>query len=326
MTATVIFDDEITNVPEIEETLLINGYPVDSVEPFHTNITCDDMLQMLSSSTDFIIIDVREHDDYCGTAGHIEHALNFPYTSSVLANSYNTLSKKDPIIVVCQSGSRSRLAAEFLRINGFTDIYNLIGGMENWTGDTVNCEDSVINSPGEDDTTEPSGDDVNPDPDAMFPDDVSQVSHTDINTEEAMNMIRSTTSDITILDIREYEEYCSLPGHIVNALNYPYISGVLTEKYKELPPDGILLVVCNTGLRSHQAAMFLESQGFTNVYDITGGMKNWTGDTTPCDESVHTDDVPAHVGDDVQSEDESPAPEEEDNKNNGCFIDILFAL
>ena len=44
-------------------------------------------------------------------------------------------------------------------------------------------------------------------------------------------------------------------------------------------------MVCSSGGRSHQAATFLDNQGFTHVYDMQGGMSAWSWDKEGCDAS-----------------------------------------
>ena len=103
-------------------------------------------------------------------------------------------------------------------------------------------------------------------------------SHTDITPEEARDLIDSTDT-LIILDVREPHEYCG--GHIPGAVNYPWNSGVLEERYEELINNEIL-VVCRSGGRSNQAANFLDSKGYTLVYDMLGGMNAWEWETEGC--------------------------------------------
>ena len=38
-----------------------------------------------------------------------------------------------PLVVMCHSGGRSRRVAEFLLGNGFTNVFNLKGGIDAWS-------------------------------------------------------------------------------------------------------------------------------------------------------------------------------------------------
>ena len=107
------------------------------------------------------------------------------------------------------------------------------------------------------------------------------LAHTNITAQQARDLIDST-SDLVIVDVREPYEYCDDRGHIPGALNYPWSSGILQARYEELPMDGPVLVVCRSGVRSNQAANFLDSKGFSMVYDMLGGMGAWEWETAPC--------------------------------------------
>ncbi|HEC03431.1 MAG TPA: rhodanese-like domain-containing protein, partial [Phycisphaerales bacterium] len=105
--------------------------------------------------------------------------------------------------------------------------------------------------------------------------------HEDVTAEQARQLI-DLANDLIIVDVREPSEYCDARGHIPGALNYPWYSGVLEAQYDELPVDGPILVVCGSGGRSNAAANFLDSNGFTTVYDMLRGMNAWQWETAGC--------------------------------------------
>ncbi len=107
------------------------------------------------------------------------------------------------------------------------------------------------------------------------------LAHTDVTAEQARDLI-DFTNDLIVVDVRELYEYCDAIGHIPSALNYPWNSGVLQARYEELPMHGPVLVVCRSGGRSNRAANFLDSKGFSMVYDMLGGMGAWIWETAPC--------------------------------------------
>jgi rhodanese-related sulfurtransferase len=72
-------------------------------------------------------LDVREYYEF--DAGHIEGAVHIPLRR--LPELVQTLDKERPVVVACQIGQRSDLAARFLREKGF-DAHNLEGGMTLW--------------------------------------------------------------------------------------------------------------------------------------------------------------------------------------------------
>ncbi|MFA7314397.1 MAG: rhodanese-like domain-containing protein [Candidatus Magasanikbacteria bacterium] len=74
----------------------------------------------------FIILDVRSKSEY--EEGHIPGSLLVPL--DILEKEFlNKLTdKSETIVCVCHSGTRSALATNFLESQGYTNVYNLVGG------------------------------------------------------------------------------------------------------------------------------------------------------------------------------------------------------
>lgn len=72
-------------------------------------------------------VDVRRAHEY--DAGHVEGAAWI--TLRELPARLAELDRSRPVVVVCQIGQRSGIAAGLLRENGF-DAHNLDGGLEAW--------------------------------------------------------------------------------------------------------------------------------------------------------------------------------------------------
>jgi rhodanese-related sulfurtransferase len=104
-----------------------------------------------------------------------------------------------------------------------------------------------------------------------------------ITVQEAMDLV-ARNDDLLVVDVREANEFCDARGHIPCAVNYPYNSGVLNERYTELSKDRDLLIVCRSGNRSYQASVFLSSKGYTQIYNMLGGMNQWDAETKTCNE------------------------------------------
>lgn len=103
--------------------ILFLNFGKNITKPNYINITGKE-----ASALDAIIIDVRTKDEF--DEKHIKSAVNIPVDeiSSIKE-------KKDkPIIVYCQSGNRSKVAAQKLIDLGYTKVYNL-GSIDNWTGE-----------------------------------------------------------------------------------------------------------------------------------------------------------------------------------------------
>ena len=75
-------------------------------------------------------LDVRERYEW--DAGHIEGSLHIPITQ--LPGRTGEVPSERTVVVVCQIGQRSELAARFLREHGY-DAHNLEGGVTVWTAE-----------------------------------------------------------------------------------------------------------------------------------------------------------------------------------------------
>lgn len=84
-------------------------------------------------------------------------------------------------------------------------------------------------------------------------------------------------SEYYLLDVRTLEEFNS--GHIEGAHNYAV--EVLDQYLDELPTDMPIVLYCRSGNRSGQAAILLGNAGFDDVYDIDGGIVEWTAQGLP---------------------------------------------
>ena len=74
-------------------------------------------------------IDVRTPEEYA--AGHAERARNIPLDT--LAANLDRIERNEPVYVICQTGRRSRQAAELLKQRGFNNVLNVTGGTAAWT-------------------------------------------------------------------------------------------------------------------------------------------------------------------------------------------------
>ena len=98
-------------------------------EAVYVNITAEEAKRIMDTETGYIILDVREQDEY--DAGHIPEAILIPYTQ-IEEKANEMLPDKDQLILVyCRSGRRSKIAAEALVELGYTNIKEF-GGIIDW--------------------------------------------------------------------------------------------------------------------------------------------------------------------------------------------------
>ena len=98
-------------------------------EAVYMNITAEEAKAIMDREEGYIILDVREQDEY--SQGHIPGAILIPYTE-INAKAEAVLTDKDQLILVyCRSGRRSKIAAEALVELGYTNIKEF-GGIIDW--------------------------------------------------------------------------------------------------------------------------------------------------------------------------------------------------
>lgn len=76
-----------------------------------------------------------------------------------------------------------------------------------------------------------------------------------------------------LIDVREPKEFDG--GHILGARNIP--SSQLRQRFKEIRPDKPVYLYCQSSARSARAAMFLKKKGYTQIHQLQGGFRGWTG-------------------------------------------------
>jgi len=77
-----------------------------------------------------ITLDVRTPGEF--NEGHIEGALSVDFQSGNFENEIASLDKSKTYAVYCRSGNRSGQAVKVMSDAGFTDLYNLDGGVIDW--------------------------------------------------------------------------------------------------------------------------------------------------------------------------------------------------
>jgi rhodanese-related sulfurtransferase len=80
-----------------------------------------------------------------------------------------------------------------------------------------------------------------------------------------------------LLDVREPWEWdlCHLPGSILIPMHE------LPARVEELNKDAETVVICHHGIRSFHAARYLETVGFGDVINLSGGVAAWADEVDP---------------------------------------------
>ena len=94
-----------------------------------------------SKKQNAIILDAREFSEY--KVSHIKNAIHVGYDNFKLKKTKKLLSNKQQTIVVyCSLGIRSEDIAEKLKKAGYSNVYNLYGGIFEWKNQDFKVYDS----------------------------------------------------------------------------------------------------------------------------------------------------------------------------------------
>ncbi len=77
----------------------------------------------------------------------------------------------------------------------------------------------------------------------------------------------------TILDVRTPKEYAE--GHVNGSVNINYFDKDFKDQVGKLESTKPVYVYCHSGGRSSKAMNIMKSQGFTTIYNLTGGYAAW---------------------------------------------------
>lgn len=118
------------------EIVSLSLTPEDDVDPNIVTgkyITADELHKLYESDEEFYVIDMR--NDYEMKVGHFKDAILMPMSNfRELPEKFETLEsiKHKKIITTCTGGIRCEKASGFLVKQGFTDVYQLYGGMHTY--------------------------------------------------------------------------------------------------------------------------------------------------------------------------------------------------
>lgn len=95
-----------------------------------TVISPEEFQQAIQRNRQLQLVDVRTSEEF--KTSHLQDAQNICVTDSDFEERVKTLDKSKPVYVYCRKGGRSARAAEILAEMGFTEVYDLQGGLTNW--------------------------------------------------------------------------------------------------------------------------------------------------------------------------------------------------
>jgi len=106
----------------------------------------------------------------------------------------------------------------------------------------------------------------------------TQTSNTNLTATEFAEKIKELHS-APIVDVRTPDEFSK--GHLQNAFNYNWNGNDFQKQISKLDKSKPVFVYCLSGGRSSSAASQMRSEGFKEVYELSGGIMKWRAANLP---------------------------------------------
>ena len=208
---------------------------------------------LLASDTPHACIDVRERGEFA----RAQIAGASPVNRGALEIRLPVMvpDRRVPVVVCCDEGRRSRLAAQTLASMDYTDVRILAGGIDEWQRQGLPVRSGWgVHGKEYGERVAHGGD----------------VVHLDA-VELARR--RKAGEDVVVVDVRSREEY--LRGHVPDTYHIPGGNLLLDAPRLPLAEDTTLVVSCAGRTRGILGAQLLHDNGFTNVYALENGVMGW---------------------------------------------------
>jgi rhodanese-related sulfurtransferase len=96
----------------------------------------------------------------------------------------------------------------------------------------------------------------------------------EFSAQELRAYLNAAAEQPLLLDVREPWEFDK--ARIEGSTLVPMRS--VPDRLQELDPERETVVICHHGIRSRMVGHFLESQGFSNIINLSGGVASWAND------------------------------------------------
>jgi rhodanese-related sulfurtransferase len=98
-----------------------------------------------------------------------------------------------------------------------------------------------------------------------------------IHVKDLQHLLDSGQATPLLLDVREPWEFdiCRIEGSTLMPMRQIHTA------VEQLDRDHHTVVICHHGIRSRQVCHYLMQMGFTNVFNLVGGVQAWANDVDP---------------------------------------------
>jgi len=100
-----------------------------------------------------------------------------------------------------------------------------------------------------------------------------------VSAQDAYAITSAPPADLVVLDVRTPEEFDE--GHLANAVNVDFYAPDFSANLAALDKDVPYVLYCRSGNRSGTTVQEMRSLGFTEVYEVDGGILSWLNSGLP---------------------------------------------
>jgi rhodanese-related sulfurtransferase len=235
----------------------------------YASIKPADVSTAMAEATPPFLLDVREAKEL-ETDGYIKGAVNIPVREA-LKNLDKLPALDAKIIIYCGSGQRGGMLTSVLRVLGYTNVFNMSGGLGGWKKANLPVETGSMPAAAASISTPIIADK------ALFTaldESMSTLPDGFLGTkaDKVKEMLASATPP-TVIDLRTTAERES-GGYIADSINIP-VEQLFTSLDKLPAKDAAIILYCGSGQRGSLSIEGLRLLGYTNVLNMGGGFGAW---------------------------------------------------
>ncbi len=102
-----------------------------SKDVLNIDVNVFDFELIMDTTSNGLLLDVRTDNEFA--QGHLRGAQQIDFYKNDFSNALEKLDKDQPVFIYCRSGNRSGKAAQQMKAMGFSEVYNLEGGISAWS-------------------------------------------------------------------------------------------------------------------------------------------------------------------------------------------------
>lgn len=103
-----------------------------------------------------------------------------------------------------------------------------------------------------------------------------------VDAPEAQSLLSAPPPGLVVLDVRTPEEFAA--GHIAESTNVDFHAPDFLDRLEGLDKDAPYFVYCRSGNRSAATIDAMRELGFTEIYELGGGIITWAEEGYPLEQ------------------------------------------